>query len=1063
MLSRISIATPLWYILFFGYIGCYSGSVTAQYYRAELYQVEQGLPTNLTKSISYDAHGFIWIACDAGVVRFDGKEFRHFNKVLPSNYAKHIIRRKNGDLLIAHDKGVTRIVSLPDTVAFSDWLVVTSEPHPRAITPPKALFEDSRQRLWVGEDQTVSCVRADGEVAHYFFTIDDRTTSWNRSFSLAETSDGSIYAVSQRGNLFRFDETTNQFVKINLVNTPFSVCSALISNGNVLWIGTEKGVFEIKPAADGTAEVQQIFNLPNVSFLRADSSGKCLIGTWNKGFFFADMRKGNLQPVAFGSLPYKVINDVAIDEAGNYWVSSDEGIALLYRSYFAPLVVPFERSYVLAITQGNDGLIYVTEGAVLCSINSRSTGDVSRLLQSSQLNSKDIFAVLKTADGLWVGTSDARIFRIQGNKTNEINLAAMISKIVYLQNDSEGNIWVCSNADIVKITPQLAIKLYGKSQGLTSNVYVVRQDKDGNLWAGGGSPKAYLYRYDRSQDRFVNISKPLAVQGQAEVRIEDIAFDTDGEIWLSGSYGLLQYGSDSTRQIPLATDTEVQAICAGTNGSIWLGTNMGLLQYQHHRGEMLLFDESSGLPSKNIANRCIMADTDGRLWIGTADGVAYTQQRNATVQGTPRPVFLHIENNGRTVYFHQDSIYQFAHNSYLKAFFASLAYPANKIKYEYRLVSEGNEPWQPVGRELLFPQIKTGTYTLEIRALQQGAFHISKPLQLRFVVQPPVYFRWWAILAYLLVLAGIIAIAVKLYTIRLVREKSRLEAIVAERTEEIKQQKEEIEARNEELSHKSLLLEQQNHKVMSSIRYAKRIQDAMLPTKEKFKELFPQSFIVYLPKDVVSGDFYWCAEVAGLRLIAAVDCTGHGVPGAFMSLIANNLLNEIVATRRITDPGYILQELHVQIKTVLKQNQTDNLDGLDIALCTIDKPNRQLFFAGARNPLYYLTDSGIEELKADRKSIGGSQSKDKQLFTTHVVPLKAGENYFYLFSDGFRDQFGGTDNKKFSSRRFKELLQEAAMLPMNEQEQHVSNAFSSWKGTELQQDDVLVIGFSVRV
>lgn len=841
------------------------------------------------------------------------------------------------------------------------------------------------------------------------------------------------------------------------------MCSAFISNGNTLWAGTEKGVFEIKISESDwqVAEAKLLFGIPDVSCLHLESSGLLLMGTWNKGLYRVNIKQQESPPAKMSHLPYKVINDIISDKAGNYWVCADEGVALLYRTYFAPLTLPFERSYVLSISTGEDGAIYATEGAILCSINNRIMSQGQILLQATQLNTKDIFAILKTNDALWIGTSDARVFRITANKVDTLDLSHMIPRVTHFTKDNHNHIWVCANAELVRITPKLTIKRYGKSEGILTNVQIVRVSPTKGVLAGGSGITTYLYQYDSIRDRFINISKPLVTQGQTEFLVEDILIDSKQSIWIGGSYGLWQYGEDSTRRIPLPMDTDVHAIAQGSNGSIWLGTNIGLLQY--HKGEMRLFDETNGLPSKNISHRCLLTDNDKRLWVGTANGIAYAQQWHLTNQPTPKPVFLRIENDGKKVYFHADSIYHFEHSTYLHVAFATLSYPANKVRYEYRLMQKGNEPWQPVGQELFISQLKSGNYTLEIRAIQQGAFLYSQPLQLRLKVSFPIYLQWWAILTYLLILTGIVVLAARIYNIRLRKEKARLEAIVAFRTKQIKEQKEEIEARNEELHRKSALLEQQNQKIMASIRYAKRIQDAMLPSYDKLRQIFPDVFVFYCPKDVVSGDFYWCASLERLRLIAAVDCTGHGVPGAFMSLIAYDLLNEIVLADQVTNPGEILSKLHERINTVLNQNHTDNQDGMDIALCTLDIQARQLCFAGAKSPLYYFHNNEFTEIKADRKSIGGVPYTDSQQFTTHHIDLQQGKNIFYIFSDGFRDQFGGASGKKFSSKKFKAMLQELSTLPMAEQEKQIKHVFEEWKGDCFQQDDVLVMGFVIEL
>lgn len=249
--------------------------------------------------------------------------------------------------------------------------------------------------------------------------------------------------------------------------------------------------------------------------------------------------------------------------------------------------------------------------------------------------------------------------------------------------------------------------------------------------------------------------------------------------------------------------------------------------------------------------------------------------------------------------------------------------------------------------------------------------------------------------------------------------------------------------------------------IESSINYGLRIQQAMLPTKEKIASLLPQSFIFFKPRDVVSGDFYWVSELYNEKIaVAAVDCTGHGVPGAFMSMIGSNALDSIANTY-VDEPDKILHELHQKVLTSLKQEETGNKDGMDMALCVIDTDRDKLYFSGAKNHLIYIKEGEVFQIRGDRHPIGGI-GKVKASFTQHAVDLE-GEMSFYLYSDGFVDQFGGPENMKFMSKRFKQLILQVYKLPMEEQRQKFEDAFNSWKGNGKQTDDILVMGFRIEV
>jgi serine phosphatase RsbU (regulator of sigma subunit) len=234
----------------------------------------------------------------------------------------------------------------------------------------------------------------------------------------------------------------------------------------------------------------------------------------------------------------------------------------------------------------------------------------------------------------------------------------------------------------------------------------------------------------------------------------------------------------------------------------------------------------------------------------------------------------------------------------------------------------------------------------------------------------------------------------------------------------------------------------------------------MLPTEKFFKSLLPNSFIYFEPRDIVSGDFYWISEVNEKIIVAAVDCTGHGVPGAFMSLVGETNLNEIVVGNQITSPEYILEALHEGVNQMLKQSENENQDGMDAAIVVLDYKSRTLEFAGAKNPLITVDKSGkIKTYMGDRVTIGGQRLKDKILaFNKMKLPIEVGTNYF-LFSDGYADQFGGSRDKKFMMGKFKDLLVEVSALPVNKQLNQLKKSFNDWKNDTPQTDDVMVIGF----
>ncbi|OJJ14740.1 hypothetical protein BKI52_41635 [marine bacterium AO1-C] len=310
--------------------------------------------------------------------------------------------------------------------------------------------------------------------------------------------------------------------------------------------------------------------------------------------------------------------------------------------------------------------------------------------------------------------------------------------------------------------------------------------------------------------------------------------------------------------------------------------------------------------------------------------------------------------------------------------------------------------------------------------------------------------------------------------------------VLREKNEEINQQKEEILAQRDAIEERNNEIVAKNQDIESSIQYAKRIQEAILPNKDEMKQALPQHFIYYRPRDIVSGDFYWFAKTEPLPLyadspdfqgnkllkgfenekliLAAVDCTGHGVPGAFMSAIGDSLLNHIVFDRRLHEPASILKALQDGVRKALRQDEIENKDGMDMGLVVIDMEKKELTFAGARNSLWIIQNSEMTEIRGDTVSIGGWQPNQHHQFTTHTFPLDIPTS-IYMASDGYQDQFGGPKGKKFMRRKLRELFKEIYHKPMEEQYRIIDTTMKEWMSfpsadaaQQEQVDDMLVVG-----
>lgn len=270
-----------------------------------------------------------------------------------------------------------------------------------------------------------------------------------------------------------------------------------------------------------------------------------------------------------------------------------------------------------------------------------------------------------------------------------------------------------------------------------------------------------------------------------------------------------------------------------------------------------------------------------------------------------------------------------------------------------------------------------------------------------------------------------------------------------------------VQKEKEKINHIKIEIEEKHKEVMDSVTYAQRIQEAILPSISAVRKTFNDSFILFKPKDIVSGDFYWFSQKGNLNILASVDCTGHGVPGAFMSMIGNTLLNQIVNEKGITDPAEILDNLNEEVSYSLKQDQegSESRDGMDIAICCFNLQEMTMEYAGANRPLYYVRDCVLEEIKANKFPIGGLEYDIPKKFTKNIFQLQS-KDTIYISTDGFADQFNRED-KKLMTRKFKETLVSINGMAMNEQSAYLNRYIENWKGGMEQTDDILVIGVRV--
>lgn len=557
-----------------------------------------------------------------------------------------------------------------------------------------------------------------------------------------------------------------------------------------------------------------------------------------------------------------------------------------------------------------------------------------------------------------------------------------------------------------------------------------------------------------------------------------------------------------------------------TDSVLWIYTNNGLIKIDHYQSLMrdstLLTNEKyeiyttrEGLADNSITG--ILSDKNENLWITTLKGLTCLNTKTRETQNYFRDIDpLSLNFTGNIIFadhtptkyrqvilqtstglllFNPDSVNTYVpktvideillfgkpiitdtviwekqylklpfNENFLTIRFSALDYtqPAQN-KYRYRLLNF-NDEWtytDALNRQAPYTGLPPGKYVFTVQGTNNDGVWNNVGQSLIIEITPPWYRTILAYILYIIATIVIVTGYIKLRERKLKEEKRILEIKVQERTIEIQKQKDEIEQQRDHIA-------EQNQDITASIQYASRIQAALLPSEENIKNMLPSYFVLWRPRDIVSGDFYWVAQKKELTIATAADCTGHGVPGAFMSMLGVAFLNELVGKENITKSQKILNSLRAYIIKSLKQTDEAgrSKDGMDMSLCVINHKTMQAEFSGANNPLYIVRKGELIEYKADKMPIGYYHFADDREFTEHIIDLYKGDR-LYMFSDGYVDQFGGESGKKFMSRNFKQLLVESATMSMESQKIMLNTRIEEWIGKGEQIDDILVFGIEI--
>jgi serine phosphatase RsbU (regulator of sigma subunit) len=652
---------------------------------------------------------------------------------------------------------------------------------------------------------------------------------------------------------------------------------------------------------------------------------------------------------------------------------------------------------------------------------------------------------LEYSRGRW-----SEFMRINKLPENALLLKKCIDKYEYF--------WGSSDYMVVRIDiehpSQTTAMFMDPSHGLPSNVnnQVYTDPETGEVLLGT-SNGFYRYNYFRNifyRDTFYNSILP-----PGENQIMAFYKDLDGDFWFSfenaaGEWcellaGKVEQGLKliEEKSFQRLENTSVDVFYCDPEGDVWFGKSNKLYQFDKEfvRKDTTVY--TALIREVSIGNDSLLFEgANFKVNENGTCSLSSSQQKGNEPEISYN--LNHISFRWAAPFFEQEEMTEY---SYLLQGFEEEWSPWSKITF----------------RE--FTTLHSGTYTMKLKARNVYGTE-SEPAYWSFTILRPWYSHFLAYIVYLTLAILLVFLIIKLYTRRLKQENIRLESIIKERTAEIRKQKEEL---------------------TDSIEYASRIQQALLPSQKLLEEHQIEHFILFKPRDIVSGDFYWMGTISEKLLVVAADCTGHGVPGAFMSMLGITFLDEIVIKAKITDTGMIMEQLRDHVISSLKQSGQNNLDsskdGMDLAMVSIDLSKNQFQYSGAYNPLYLVRKLNRSEKEKVNKGTGldlprGCIHDDKHLLLqirADNMPIGISEKKeafqsssfknegynLYMFSDGFVDQFGGPKGKKFMSLNFKKLILEMQTIPLKDQGASMEKVLSDWMGDHSQIDDILVMGLRI--
>jgi ligand-binding sensor domain-containing protein/serine phosphatase RsbU (regulator of sigma subunit) len=1037
----------------------------AQQYDFTVFTTKNGLPSSNINAIYQDNKGFVWFGTDAGLAKFDGKQFNTITKddgLIDNNITAIAEDKKNG-IWVGTAEGISvingkKITNYTTTNGICDNLI-------------RHIFVDKDNNVWIATDNGLS--QFDGKKFNTFNKT--KGLSSDIIYAVCQAANGAIWLCTRENGLIRIhNNIVTNFDPTQLFGKKSFFTSYADSKGNV-WFGglRNQGVLLFDGNIFSDVKLPTEVASDFIGAIKGDFQNNIWIATTHGVLKYDMLKKSFLLLNENNGLSGNEVQTLCCDYEGKMWIGTfGTGINI----FGGEMLTNYTESQGLLSNSIN--IIYLSKDNKFITSTQKSglnllQNNTFYSIEGTQVLSKEkIFTLAERPNGeLWAGTENNGIFVLK----KEAKGYSVIQHITSLQNtklytilkihfDTQGNTWICTFGEgIIQIEPSGKIIKYNTNSAFVSNdILSLFEDSKNRIWVGTLKEGIVLIE----KGKITSFSK-LAPEAKT---IWNIAEDENHNIYFATQEkGVTIYNGKTFRNISkedgLCSNFVEAVVWDKRANCLWAGTNKGINKITFTKDlepkSIVFFGEEEGFKGNEVLNNCIVIDNEGLVWFGTTNGITcYNRNYDFERKIAPKLCLSNIKLAYQNIDWHNytDSVDDANNLPYN----LSLPYNKNHLTFEFQALTTGkvlysfqlegaDNDWSPpaASNEANFSNIAPGaTYIFKVKAINNNGIE-SNVITYRFTIKAPWWQTWWFYAIAIMVIGASIYFYIRYRTAALAKEKKILEDKVEERTVD-------LVAVNQKLG---LAFQE----IKDSINYARVIQDAILPLDEEIKKELPNSFVLYKPRNIVSGDFYWFAKKENKIYIAAVDCTGHGVPGAFMSMIGNSLLNEIVNEKSTNNAASILNKLHSGVRKALKQDRDafESKDGMDLSLVIIDYSIGIVEYAGAKRPMYLFLNSAsgytFEELKADKQSIGGMQIDNDFSFTNHQLPLVKGSR-FYLFTDGYVDQFGGEKEKKYSSKRLKEKLTEIQTLPTNKQLNELNNTIEFWMKEVEQVDDILLLG-----